>query len=165
MLERVSAGEKARVAGVRAEIGRGSPLHAPPSVSSSCSHPLPFCLLAGQPSPSSACGKPEDYVFPPRHVCCASVLNQQVIPLAPWCPNKNPCPTLAPSNMSGRLKYANKVILAPMVRIGTLPMRRLALRYGADIVYCEVGPPSTLPTTKQSPSYLSLCVSAGADRS
>ena len=100
-----------------------------------------------------------------RHVCCASVLNQQVIPLAPWCPNNNPCPTLAPSNMSGRLKYANKVILAPMVRIGTLPMRRLALRYGADIVYCEVGPPSTLPTTKQSPSYLSLCVSAGADRS
>ncbi|CAI8051333.1 hypothetical protein GBAR_LOCUS28112 [Geodia barretti] len=30
----------------------------------------------------------------PRHVCCASVLNQQVIPLAPWCPNNNPCPNL-----------------------------------------------------------------------
>ena len=40
--------------------------------------------------------------------------------------------------MSSRLNYANKVVLAPMVRIGTLPMRRLALRYGADIVYCEV---------------------------
>ena len=36
------------------------------------------------------------------------------------------------------LNYANKLILAPMVRIGTLPTRLLALRYGADIVYCEV---------------------------
>ncbi|XP_022123119.2 tRNA-dihydrouridine(20) synthase [NAD(P)+]-like [Pieris rapae] len=33
--------------------------------------------------------------------------------------------------------YENKIILAPMVRIGTLPMRLLALRYGADIVYSE----------------------------
>ena len=33
------------------------------------------------------------------------------------------------------LEYANKMILAPMVRVGTLPMRLLALRYGADIVY------------------------------
>ena len=40
--------------------------------------------------------------------------------------------------MAGRLSYANKCILAPMVRTGTLPMRLLALRYGADIVYCEV---------------------------
>ncbi|RKP35634.1 hypothetical protein BJ085DRAFT_40301 [Dimargaris cristalligena] len=31
--------------------------------------------------------------------------------------------------------YADKLILAPMVRIGTLPMRMLALKYGADIVY------------------------------
>ncbi|XP_058798460.1 tRNA-dihydrouridine(20) synthase [NAD(P)+]-like isoform X2 [Phymastichus coffea] len=36
-----------------------------------------------------------------------------------------------------RLTYADKVILAPMVRIGTLPMRLLALEYGADIVYTE----------------------------
>ena len=35
--------------------------------------------------------------------------------------------------------YTNKLVLAPMVRIGTLPMRLLALRYGADLVYCEVG--------------------------
>lgn len=35
------------------------------------------------------------------------------------------------------LNYAGKVILAPMVRIGTLPMRLLALNYGADIVYTE----------------------------
>ena len=35
--------------------------------------------------------------------------------------------------------YTNQLILAPMVRIGTLPMRLLALRYGADLVYCEVG--------------------------
>lgn len=36
------------------------------------------------------------------------------------------------------LSYHNKLILAPMVRVGTLPMRLLALDYGADIVYCEV---------------------------
>uniref|UniRef100_A0ABZ3NNK1 Dihydrouridine synthase 2 n=1 Tax=Rattus norvegicus TaxID=10116 RepID=A0ABZ3NNK1_RAT len=35
------------------------------------------------------------------------------------------------------LCYHNKLILAPMVRVGTLPMRLLALDYGADIVYCE----------------------------
>ena len=35
------------------------------------------------------------------------------------------------------LDFANKLILAPMVRMGTLPMRLLALDYGADIVYCE----------------------------
>lgn len=36
-----------------------------------------------------------------------------------------------------KLDYRDKVILAPMVRIGTLPTRLLALRYGADIVYTE----------------------------
>lgn len=36
------------------------------------------------------------------------------------------------------MEYANKVMLAPMVRVGTLPMRLLALDYGADIVYSEV---------------------------
>lgn len=36
-----------------------------------------------------------------------------------------------------RLNYENKLILAPMVRICTLPMRLLALDYGADIVYTE----------------------------
>uniref|UniRef100_A0A6P7H2Z5 tRNA-dihydrouridine(20) synthase [NAD(P)+]-like n=1 Tax=Diabrotica virgifera virgifera TaxID=50390 RepID=A0A6P7H2Z5_DIAVI len=35
------------------------------------------------------------------------------------------------------LNYGNKIILAPMVRVGTLPMRLLALKYGADIVYTE----------------------------
>lgn len=35
------------------------------------------------------------------------------------------------------LCFQNKAILAPMVRVGTLPMRLLALDYGADIVYCE----------------------------
>jgi len=34
--------------------------------------------------------------------------------------------------------YSNKLILAPMVRVGTLPLRLMALDYGADIVYCEV---------------------------
>lgn len=33
--------------------------------------------------------------------------------------------------------YRNKQILAPMVRVGTLPMRLLALKYGADLVYTE----------------------------
>ncbi|XP_060661873.1 tRNA-dihydrouridine(20) synthase [NAD(P)+]-like [Drosophila nasuta] len=35
------------------------------------------------------------------------------------------------------LDYKNKLILAPMVRVGTLPMRLLALEMGADIVYTE----------------------------
>lgn len=39
----------------------------------------------------------------------------------------------------GTLCFANRLILAPMVRIGTLPTRLLALKYGADIVYAEVG--------------------------
>ncbi|XP_046568516.1 LOW QUALITY PROTEIN: tRNA-dihydrouridine(20) synthase [NAD(P)+]-like [Haliotis rubra] len=33
--------------------------------------------------------------------------------------------------------YRQKVILAPMVRVCTIPMRLLALEYGADLVYCE----------------------------
>eukprot|EP00124_Ichthyophonus_hoferi_P005144 Ihof_evm1s680 gene=Ihof_evmTU1s680 len=36
-----------------------------------------------------------------------------------------------------RSRYTNKLILAPMVRVGTLPMRLLALQYGADLVYTE----------------------------
>lgn len=39
--------------------------------------------------------------------------------------------------MESKLNYENKVILAPMVRVGTLPMRLLALDHGADIVYSE----------------------------
>ncbi|XP_076863728.1 tRNA-dihydrouridine(20) synthase [NAD(P)+]-like isoform X4 [Brachyhypopomus gauderio] len=41
------------------------------------------------------------------------------------------------SNSMGKLGFHNKIILAPMVRVGTLPMRLLALDYGADIVFCE----------------------------
>ncbi|KAJ3139193.1 tRNA-dihydrouridine(20) synthase [NAD(P)+]-like [Geranomyces variabilis] len=33
------------------------------------------------------------------------------------------------------LDYRGKLILAPMVRVGTMPMRMLALKYGADLVY------------------------------
>lgn len=41
--------------------------------------------------------------------------------------------------MAGRgLSFRNITALAPMVRVGTLPMRLLALDYGADVVYCEV---------------------------
>lgn len=39
--------------------------------------------------------------------------------------------------MKRSLDYENKLILAPMVRVGTLPMRLLALSYGADLVYTE----------------------------
>lgn len=35
------------------------------------------------------------------------------------------------------LNYVGQLILAPMVKIGTLPMRLLALDYGANIVYTE----------------------------
>ena len=31
--------------------------------------------------------------------------------------------------------YKNKLILAPMVRLGILPMRLMALKYGADLVF------------------------------
>uniref|UniRef100_A0A8C5EHA2 DRBM domain-containing protein n=1 Tax=Gouania willdenowi TaxID=441366 RepID=A0A8C5EHA2_GOUWI len=33
--------------------------------------------------------------------------------------------------------FSNITALAPMVRVGTLPMRLLALDFGADLVYCE----------------------------
>mmetsp|Transcript_2800 Transcript_2800/g.8517 ORF Transcript_2800/g.8517 Transcript_2800/m.8517 type:complete len:326 (-) Transcript_2800:1840-2817(-) len=36
-----------------------------------------------------------------------------------------------------KLQFRNVVALAPMVRVGTLPMRVLALQYGADVVYSE----------------------------
>ena len=39
------------------------------------------------------------------------------------------------SDPTPTLLFTNKLILAPMVRIGTLPMRLLALRYGADFVF------------------------------
>ena len=42
------------------------------------------------------------------------------------------------SNAVGRLSFRNIAALAPMVRVGTLPMRLLALDLGADIVYSEV---------------------------
>ena len=40
-------------------------------------------------------------------------------------------------NMRQRLNYENKMIMAPMVKIGTTPARLVALEYGADIVYTE----------------------------
>ncbi|RUS77058.1 hypothetical protein EGW08_015170 [Elysia chlorotica] len=41
------------------------------------------------------------------------------------------------SQFRNEAQYRGKAILAPMVRVGTLPMRLLALHYGADLVYCE----------------------------
>ncbi|KAJ0096726.1 hypothetical protein Patl1_28409 [Pistacia atlantica] len=35
------------------------------------------------------------------------------------------------------MEYHNKLVLAPMVRVGTLPFRLLAAQYGADITYGE----------------------------
>lgn len=35
------------------------------------------------------------------------------------------------------INYCNKLILAPMVRGSKLPMRLLALKYGADLVYTD----------------------------
>ncbi|KAL3844689.1 hypothetical protein ACJIZ3_002092 [Penstemon smallii] len=35
------------------------------------------------------------------------------------------------------MDYRNKLVLAPMVRVGTLPFRMLAAEYGADITYGE----------------------------
>ncbi|XP_074308942.1 uncharacterized protein LOC141643621 isoform X2 [Silene latifolia] len=35
------------------------------------------------------------------------------------------------------MDYHNKLVLAPMVRVGTLPLRLLAAEYGADITYGE----------------------------
>ncbi|CAH9066838.1 unnamed protein product [Cuscuta europaea] len=35
------------------------------------------------------------------------------------------------------MEYRNKMVLAPMVRVGTLPFRLLAAEYGADITYGE----------------------------
>ena len=40
-------------------------------------------------------------------------------------------------NKRPRLNYENKMIMAPMVKIGTTPARLVALEYGADIVYTE----------------------------
>lgn len=34
-------------------------------------------------------------------------------------------------------KFSNKIIVAPMVRVSTLPFRLLCLDYGADLVYTE----------------------------
>ena len=36
-----------------------------------------------------------------------------------------------------KIDYVGKMILAPMVKIGTLPTRLLAIDFGADLVYTE----------------------------
>lgn len=42
--------------------------------------------------------------------------------------------------MSSYLSFNEfRLVLAPMVRICGLPMRLVALDYGADVVFCEVG--------------------------
>ncbi|RWS16460.1 tRNA-dihydrouridine synthase-like protein, partial [Dinothrombium tinctorium] len=41
------------------------------------------------------------------------------------------------NNVKTTIDFREKLILGPMVRIGTLPLRLLALDYGADYVYSE----------------------------
>ena len=45
--------------------------------------------------------------------------------------------SLKSKRLHPRLDYKNKMIMAPMVKIGTTPARLVALDYGADIVYTE----------------------------
>lgn len=47
------------------------------------------------------------------------------------------------------IDYCNKLILAPMVRGSRLPMRMLALRYGAHLVYTEEHIDVSVLTTKR----------------
>lgn len=48
------------------------------------------------------------------------------------------------------ISYEGKLVLAPMVRVGTLPMRLLALDYGADLVWSpELVDKAILGTTRQ----------------
>ena len=50
-----------------------------------------------------------------------------------------------------KLNYGGgKVMMAPMVRVGTLPARIQALEYGADIVFCEEVIDHRLLTVSQS---------------
>lgn len=63
------------------------------------------------------------FTFAFTHGCSSAVVGGWVVMMA---------------SSVGRLCFAHKSVLAPMVRVGTLPMRLLALDYGADIVYCEV---------------------------
>lgn len=44
---------------------------------------------------------------------------------------------MTPNPIEKTLVFSDKLMLAPMVRICTLPMRLLALEYGADMVYTE----------------------------
>ena len=46
-------------------------------------------------------------------------------------------PQLLMGDNTTHLDYQGKNILAPKVRVSTLPFRLLALDYGADIVYVE----------------------------
>lgn len=64
------------------------------------------------------------------------LINVERLPLHLTCPSVI---GVAMALAAQKLCFHGKTALAPMVRVGTLPMRLLALDYGADIVYCEVG--------------------------
>ena len=63
---------------------------------------------------------------------CAKYSNCDTIPAA-----DNMQESMDVCNPCRRLNYQGKMIMAPMVKIGTTPARLVALDYGADIVYTE----------------------------
>lgn len=67
--------------------------------------------------------------------------------------------TIVTSECKTELTFENKLILAPMVRVGTLPMRLLALDYGADIVYSEeLIDWKFLKSVRRTNSKLNICI-------
>ncbi|XP_057957411.1 uncharacterized protein LOC131150591 isoform X3 [Malania oleifera] len=53
------------------------------------------------------------------------------------CPSLNSHEFPAGRRTVKKMEYENKLVLAPMVRVGTLPFRLLAAQYGADVTYGE----------------------------
>lgn len=81
------------------------------------SEKYPFLLIETQISTDTEEGKLSTTTIEPTNDCVS--------------------PTLTSTPSKAAMQYCNKLILAPMVRMGTLPTRLLALRYGADLVYGE----------------------------
>lgn len=61
--------------------------------------------------------------------------------------------------MTEKIDFHHKVILAPMVRVSTLPFRLLSLKYGADLVYCEVKLLYNYIPSTVLPSHFCMCLS------
>ena len=83
-----------------------------------------FPAVAAAPSLHSDCG--------PASGSGSCLIDAEMSSAAPL-----PSASLSPFVASEDWSYVGAKILAPMVRIGTLPMRQLALRYGATMAYSE----------------------------